>query len=411
MSTQGHDQMEMMPGPLGIPMDRMGSGTTWIPDAVRLPSRHHMKGDWELMTHGFAFLQYDRQTGPRGDDQLGSLNWMMLMASKKMAGGFFQARTMLSLDALTVTPKGYPLLLQTGEAFDGEPLHDRQHPHDFWMELGALYQKEVNSSLAWSIYAAPSGEPALGPVAFMHRPSAMDNPSAPITHHWQDATHVSFGAVTAGLMGPRWQMEASLFNGREPDQHRWNFDPIKLDSYSARFTFNPSAEWSFSAGAGHLKSPEAAHPEESLVRYTASALSGRTLGDEGQLATSLIWGANKSHGEITHSFLAEFEALTDRHNTFFGRAESVQKSGDELVIGALESELFHVRSLQLGYVREIARSHWATIGLGGSGTINFVPAALSPTYGSRTPKGLFVFLRLRPSFAPRMARPGVHQQH
>lgn len=392
--------MNMMTGPLGISMDRMGSGTTWIPDASKMPSRHIMKGDWEIMTHGFAFVQYDKQNGPRGDEQFGSLNWMMLMASRKLAGGQFQARTMLSLDAWTVTEKGYPLLLQTGEALDGRPLHDRQHPHDFWMELGALYQREINSTLAWSLYAAPSGEPALGPVAFMHRPSAMDNPSAPLSHHWQDATHVSFGAVTAGLFGRTWQLEASSFNGREPDQNRWNFDPIKLDSYSARLTVNPNANWSVSAGSGYLKTPEALHPEESIVRYTASVLNGRAIGGQGQLANTLIWGANKPTGlRITHSLLGETEAILDPKNTFFGRAEFVQKSLEDLALeeeGSSANPIFNVTALQIGYIREIAKTHWATIGVGGSGTLNIVPASLKSAYGSRTPTGLFLFLRMRP---------------
>ena len=149
-------------------MTRMGSGTTWIPDAVTLPSRDRMLRDWMIMTHGFVFLQYDKQTGDRGDEQFGSLNWIMVMTSRNLAGGHFQARTMLSLDPFTVSNRGYPLLLQTGETYSGEPLHDRQHPHDFWMELGVLYQREFTPRLAWSIYAAP-WRAALSPVAFMHR--------------------------------------------------------------------------------------------------------------------------------------------------------------------------------------------------------------------------------------------------
>src|SRR6266542_83348 len=265
---------DMMICPLGVSMERMGSGTTWIQYAVTMPSRRTMMGSWMLMAHGFVFAQYDHQSGKRGDDQLGSVNWMMLMATKNLAGGRFQARTMLSLDALGVTSRGYPLLLQTGESFNGVLLHDRQHPHDFWMELGALYQRELSKTLGWSIYAAPSGEPALGPVAFMHRPSAMDNPTAPISHHWQDATHVTFGVLTGGLFARKFQIEGSLFNSRDPDQHRWNFDRIKLDSYSSRITFNPAAVWSLSAGYGFLRSHEAFDPAESMHRVTASVLNG-----------------------------------------------------------------------------------------------------------------------------------------
>jgi hypothetical protein len=402
---------DMMIGPLGVSMERMGSGTTWIPDAVTMPSRRTMIGSWMLMAHGFAFAQYDHQPGKRGGEQFGSLNWAMLMATKNLAGGRFQARTMLSLDALGVTSRGYPLLLQTGESFNGVLLHDRQHPHDFFMELGALYQRELTSKIGWSLYAAPSGEPALGPVAFMHRPSAMDNPTAPISHHWQDATHVTFGVLTAGLFTKRAQIEGSYFNSRDPDQHRWNFDRIKLDSYSARVTVNPAAAWSFSAGYGYLKSHEVFDPKESMHRVTASVLNGRTLGADGQIASALIWGVNKhaSHPNFSHSVLGETEAILDRNNTVFGRIEWVQKSAEDLVLDSGSpvaaasgaptfpaEQSFNVSAIELGYIRELMRTHWATVGLGVAGTINLVPSLLEPAYGSRAPLGLFVFLRLRP---------------
>ena len=401
-----------MSGPLGIPMDRMGSGTTWIPDAVTLPSRHATVGSWDVMAHGFVFGQYDKQDGPRGDEQLGSLNWIMVMASRTIAGGHFQARTMLSLDPATVTAKGYPLLLQSGEAYKGQPLHDRQHPHDFFMELGALYQRELTPRVAWSIYAAPSGEPALGPVAFMHRPSAMDNPAAPLSHHWQDATHVSFGVITAGLLAKRWQLETSLFNGREPDEHRWNFDPIKLNSYSGRITFNPAESWSLSAGMGYLKSPEGLHPEESLHRITASILHGRRFGTDGQSASALIWGMNRiSGGEArTHSVLIENESIVDSKTTFFGRGELVQKTGADLALGdARAAARFNTGSAQLGYIRELARVRWATVGLGAAGTVNFVPSSLESAYGSRNPLGGFVFVRFRPFHLTRQSMGGMNE--
>jgi hypothetical protein len=340
----------------------------------------------------------------------------MLMATHDFAGGRFQARTMLSLDPFTVTNRGYPLLLQTGETYKGQPLHDRQHPHDFWMELGALYQRAINKELAWSLYAAPSGEPALGPVAFMHRPSAMDNPAAPLGHHWQDATHVSFGVLTGGLYSRKWQVEGSVFNGREPDENRWNFDPIKLDSYSGRLTVNPTTRWSLAGGYGYLKSPESLNPDESMHRVTVSALHGAQLGDDGQVASAFIWGANKHSTQSgwSNAFLAESEAILDRHNTVFGRAEIVQKSAGDLVVdnpvilrnGAVLSgfpptQSFSVGAVQLGYIREGVRTRWATLGLGAAGTLNFLPIALEPYYGSRNPTGMFVFLRMRPFHSSR----------
>jgi hypothetical protein len=341
----------------------------------------------------------------------------MFMASRPLAGGTFQVRTMLSLDPATVTKRGYPLLLQSGEALEGEPIRDRQHPHDFWMVLGVLYEQPVSSSLAFSLYAAPSGEPALGPVAFMHRPSAMDNPFAPLGHHWQDATHISFGVLTAGLFGRSWKLEGSVFNGREPDEHRWDFDRMKLDSWSGRLTVNPAPAWSFSAGYGYLASPEQLNPDESVHRFTASALHGKALGTDGQWASAVVYGMNKSshHDDPSHSVALESEAILDRWNTILTRAEFVQKSAEDLALDEPPTSLdpertFTVSSLSLGYIRELGRGWGTTIGIGAMGTINRVPAALESSYGSRTPLGGVVFLRIRPFHAPR-GMEGMHHNH
>jgi hypothetical protein len=402
----------MPPGPLGISMDRMGSGTTWIPDAVSLPSRHTMTGGWDLMLHGFGFLQYDKQSGPRGADQFGSLNWAMLMASRRVAGGQLTTRAMLSLDPATVSNRGYPLLLQSGETYDGSPIVDRQHPHDFLMEVAAVYEREITKNLALSLYAAPSGEPALGPVAFMHRPSAMDDLSAPLTHHWHDATHISFGVVTAGVFGRRWKLEGSAFNGREPDEKRWNIDPITLDSYSGRLTINPDSAWSLSAGFGYLKSPEASHPEASMHRATAAVLHGRKLGAEGQWATSFVWGANRESGgaSTTHAALIESEAILDAKNSLFGRAEVAQKTGHDLQLPEPqfgEDDVVNVGAVSVGYIREIGRWVGATTGVGVRGTVSFLPSDLGAIYGSRTPMGGFIFVRIRPFHRPASSMAGM----
>ncbi len=404
--------------PLGISMDRMGSGTTWIPDAISLPGRHLQAGSWEVMLHGFGFAEYNTQSGPRGDSQLEFLNWGMLMVTRTVAGGRFQARTMLSLDPATVGGRGYPLLLQSGESFRGELLHDRQHPHDLWKELAVLYERPVSDRIGVSLYAAPSGEPALGPVAFMHRPSAMDNPFAPLGHHWQDATHISFGVLTAGLFGRRWKLEGSWFNGREPDDRRWNFDKLKLDSYSARLTLNPNEHWSLAAGYGYLKSPEAHAPDESLRRVTASVLHGGALGKEGQWSSALVWGANQLEGSsrLAHAVLAEAEAILNHSNTVFGRVEFVQKSAENLALdtpefGFASAHRFGVGSVSAGYILELVKLRGITLGLGAMGTLNRVPAELEGAYDSRTPMGGAVFLRLRPVFAPSHGMDSMNMPH
>jgi hypothetical protein len=401
MSDTGTMQA-MMTGLLGISMNRMGSGTTWIPDAVPLPMHHTMAGKWELMSHGAGFVQYNDQGSDRGNRQFGSMNWAMLMASRKVDSGLFQARAMLSLEPATVTSNGYPLLLQTGESNDGVPLHDRQHPHDFWMELSALYQVPLTSRLGLELYAAPSGEPALGPVAYMHRPSALDNPVAPIGHHWQDATHITFGVLTGGIYTKLWKLEGSVFNGREPDDQRWNIDPIRLDSYSGRLTVNPDSQWSLTTGYGFVKSPEALHPEESIHRLTASVINARPL-QHGQWATSLVWGANDitANQGWTNAALLESEAILDRQNTVFGRIELAQKSAEELVLPTTafpENQRFNVANLSLGYIRDVIQMFGATGGFGAMGTVNRVPGDLVPFYGTRSPLGGLVFFRVRPAY-------------
>jgi hypothetical protein len=382
--------------PLGVPMERMGSGTTWIPDAVPLPARHVMSGSWLLMVHGFGFVQYDKQSGPRGDDQFGSLNWAMFMASRAVLGGRLQARSMLSLDPATVTKRGYPLLLQSGESYNGQPLVDRQHPHDFWMELALMYERALSRTVGVGAYVAPAGEPALGPVAFMHRPSAMDNPVAPLGHHWQDATHISFGVLTAGIFGHHWKLEGSVFNGREPDEERWGFDRITLDSYAGRFSAHLDSSWVVALGYGYLRSPEALDPAESTHRTTASLLHGRRLGT-GQLAAALIWGANRHGGRTTHSALAEVEAILDPRHTVYGRIDFAQKTAEDLVVGTVPpATRLNVAALSTGYIRELAAGAGATLGVGLQGTVSFVPASLKREYGSSTPLGAMVFVRLRP---------------
>lgn len=388
----------MMSGPLGISMDRMGSGTTWIPDAVPLPSRHAMLRSWELMVHGFAFPEYGKTGGLRGTDQFSLLNWGMLMASRRVRGGLLQFRTMLSIDPLTVPNGGYPLLLQVGETFRGQPLHDRQHPHDFWKELAVLYEVGITKRLALSLYAAPSGEPALGPVAFMHRPSAMDNPVAPLGHHWQDATHISYGVLTAGVY-TRWaKLEGSVFNGLEPDEDRWIMDQPRLDSWSGRLTVNPNARVSMTVGYGYLTSHERLHPGEDMRRVTASLLTGRKLRDSGQWATAFVWGMNGHEGMWSHASLVESEAILDRNNTVFGRAEIAERSADDLVIPQLAGQSFVVSTVTVGYIRDFVRHMGLTTGIGVRATGNSVPNALAEFYGSRTPTAFGVFLRLRPAY-------------
>jgi hypothetical protein len=387
-----------MAGVLGIPHTRLGSGTSWQPQTAPHYGWHFVRGSWTLMIHGVAYAEYDRQLGSRGDDQLGSINWGMLMAMHSLWGGMLHLHGMLSAEPATIGARGYPLLLQSGESYHGLPLHDRQHPHDLFMEAAALYEHPVARDLALSLYVAPVGEPAIGPVAFPHRPSAASDPLAPLGHHWQDATHITFGVLTLGMFSRTWKVEGSLFNGREPDEHRTDIEVRKLDSYAGRIFYNPNENWSYSASAAYLASPEVLHPEESMHRYAASIMNTRLLGARGEWSSSLIYGANAVAGApLANSALIETDISLDGVDTFFGRAELVQKSAQDLAIAnQSESRRYDIGALTLGYSREIMRAHGLTLGASILGTLDIVPGALATVYGTRNPKGYAVFLRLRP---------------
>jgi hypothetical protein len=406
--------------PFGIPMTRMGSGTAWLPDASAMRAWHVMAGRWMLMVHGDAFLQYDHQGGPRGDDQVGSINWAMLMAMRQLAGGTLHLHGMASAEPLTIGKRGYPLLLQSGETYQGVPLHDRQHPHDLFMELSALYERPITQRLGVLVYAAPVGEPAIGPVAYMHRPSALNDPFAPLAHHWTDATHITYGVLTAGLFTRNLKLEATLFNGREPDEDRYDFDFHALDSYGARLSVNPTPHWALSASYGYLKQPEALQPEENQRRLGASLLHTVRLGREGEWASALIYGGNKhvtpdagGSGRWEHSLIAESNLQLDGANSVFGRMEYVRKSAEELVIPGAPDQEFDIGTFSLGYVREFAAYRGATVGLGARGALNLVPRSLEGVYGSRAPVGLSLFLRVRPALLERAHAmdPQMHGGH
>ena len=392
------DMAERMAGVLGIPHTRLGSGTSWLPEASPHYGWHVVRGGWSLMVHGVAYAEYDRQLGTRGDDQFGSINWGMLMAMHSLWGGMLHLHGMVSAEPATIGSEGYPLLLQSGESYRGEQLHDRQHPHDLFMELSAMYEHPIAQNLALSLYAAPVGEPASGPVAFPHRPSAASDPLAPLGHHWQDATHITFGVLTLGMFSRTWKVEGSIFNGREPDEHRTDIETRRLDSYAARIFFNPNVNWSYSASMAYLASPEVLHPGESQHRYSASIMNTRLFGARGQWSSSVVYGANATTGApLGNSALVETDLSVDGVNTFFGRAEFVQKSAQDLSV-ADDSELrrYDIGALTLGYSREIMRAHGLTLGASILGTLDVVPGALEPAYGTRYPKGYAVFLRLRP---------------
>ncbi len=367
-----------------------GSGTSRLPGAVpSMPGIHVMAGDWMVMAHGFVTTQYTDHSGPRGSDKVYSTSMAMLMAGRDTGFGHLQLRSMMSLEP-AMSARGYPNLFATGETANGEPLVDRQHPHDLFMELAARIDFNLGSDTTAYLYGGPVGEPSLGPSAFMMRRSSRLNPEPPITHHWFDSTHITYGVVTAGLSSGKWQLEGSAFRGAEPDERRWNIETPKLDSWSVRASWTPSPRWAVQASYGKLKQPEALHPGEDEKRLTASAHYDN---GEGLSAMAAFSSKNRVPGATLTAWLAEANWDLDRHNTLFGRLENV--ANDELFPDhddPLHDQTFRVSKMQAGYARRFRLDPFE-LALGGSLSRYLKPDALDAAYGSN-PWGYTLFARL-----------------
>ncbi|HJZ67852.1 MAG TPA: c-type cytochrome [Blastocatellia bacterium] len=411
----GHDMNAMMATITGGPfksMTAIGSGTSLLPSSSPGYMWHWMKGDWMIMAHGDLKVGFNHQGGPRGVNKAESQNWFMLMGEREAGPGRLMLRGMFSAEPATAPRRGFPELFQTGETFKGRPIIDAQHPHDLLMELAAAYNIKLSENVALNFYGGPVGEPALGPVAFMHRMSAAENPAAPLGHHWQDSTHISHGVITAGMTAWRLRFESSLFRGAEPDETRWDIEMGKLDSWSGRIWFTPTPDWSMQFSYGHLVNPEAIEPGN-LKRMTASVSHNRSW-EDGNWATSLIWGRNHEHAGNSNSYLLESTANFLDNNYLYTRLELVDKPGlleenifgrrglDQFQIvggrvepGPLFERFFRVGAFTFGGVRDIVADSKLRVGVGADVTFYHVPDGLKAIYGS-SPTSFHVFLRIRP---------------
>jgi len=394
-AMKGMNEMRSALGP--YPMTREGSGTSWQPDATPMMGIHMKAGDWSVMAHGYANAIYHRQTGPRGDKKSFTESMAMLMGNRPVGPGMLGLRAMVSLDP-TMGKSGYPLLFQTGETGDGTTaLVDRQHPHDFFMGLSTSYSVNLGEEGAAFAYFGLPGAPALGPAAFMHRFSGMRNPEAPLAHHWLDSTHVTFGVATLGVSKGQVRLEASWFNGREPDQFRWNIETRKFDSWSTRLSYNPTPELSMQVSYGDLKSPEQLEPDVRVKRKTAS-ITYHLRRDDNNWATTLAYGRNdKSGPDVDVSepgwLLESTYVLRDTH-TFFARAERVRNSELFDKSQPLHRQAFSIGKLSVGYLYDFAETGPVKWGIGGLVGFLAAPSQLDPYYGS-SPRSYMVFLQGR----------------
>jgi hypothetical protein len=401
--TPSHDMAAMpgmdmgetmvMTGSLGsYPMTREASGTSWQPDAGAHGGIHEMRGPWTFMAHATINGVYSNQSGPRGDDKAFVSGMVMLAARRDLANlDTLNFRAMLSPDPL-MGKRGYPLLLATGETADGvTPLVDRQHPHDLFMELSASYTHRFSERDSVFVYGGLPGEPAFGPPAFMHRQSIMESPEAPISHHWLDSTHITFGVVTVGFIHENWKLEASRFHGREPDQFRYNIETGSLDSTAVRLSWNPGKRWALQVSWAEVKSPEQLEPGVNQRRWSASAIYTQPVGAHGWWSTTAAWGRRSAEGVGLNAYVLESALKPSAPWTIFARAEATQNN--ELTPG-FGHPVHDVGKISAGVIHDWRVARHLLFGLGGLYALNFVPTALETAYGG-DPHGVMAFVRVK----------------
>jgi hypothetical protein len=396
-------------------MGAIASGTAWQPSSGPMHMHYKVAGDWLLMFHYNLIAGLNRQGGPRGVTKFDSQNWFMPMAYHKLGRGTLQLRGMFSAEPFTFPPGGSPLLFQTGETYKGQPLIDKQHPHDLFMELSAQYTHPLGERGTWFTYFGYPGEPALGPVAFMHRLSASENPSATLSHHLQDSTHISFGVLTTGFTYRWFKLEGSVFNGREPDENRYDFDSHRWNSRSARLWFMPNRNWAAQVSYGFLRSPEAQEPDADIRRATASVQYNRAF-DRGNWASALVWGRNhvSEPGELHNLNGYTFESTVNflDKNYLYTRLELVDKddllrASDRALLGITEDHpSFRIGAYTFGGARDIRDTDKVSFAVGSDVTFYSKPAVLDTIYGQR-PVSWKLFFRIRPGKMD-MSAHGMH---
>jgi hypothetical protein len=379
----------------GMSLMGVASGTSMNPAAGEMPMLMTHAAGWNWMFMGQAFVVDTQQAGPRGHDKFYSTNWFMTGAEHHVGNGSFMVQLMLSLEPATVTSRRYPELFQTGETAYGIPLVDAQHPHNFIMGLGFTYAHPWGHDGLWEVYYAPVGDPALGPVAFPHRASAVELPQAPLAHHWEDSTHIAYNVATGALKYKLFRLEISGFHGAEPGENRWIVTYGAMDSWSTRASIFPTKHWMGQFSAGRITRPEAGQLGD-VVRTTASVHYTKAL-PGGDWSSSLIWGRNhetdtKRNG---NAYTLESVIPLSRKNILTGRAELVDKGELFDMLPALDGDSFRIGAYTLGYSREIGSAFGIfKTALGANATTYSLPGAIKPYYGDR-PWGVDAYLRIR----------------
>jgi hypothetical protein len=378
------------------------SGTSVNPGSAPMAMRMMMHGEWNLNFMADAFVTDTQQSGPRGGDKLYSTNVFMGSAEHRAGRGAFLFDLMLSLEPATITEREYPELFQTGETAFGKPIEDGQHPHNFVMGAGVHYARPVGENTIFEAYFAPVGDPALGPVAYPHRASAEELPEAPIGHHWEDATHISYEVATVGVKYRIVRLETSGFHGGEPNENRWNIGAGAMDSWSARLSLLPTPNWVAQGSVGRLTRPESYEPGD-IVRATASVEYSRPM-EHADWSTSFIFGRNHktATGADTDAFLIESVAPVSKNNFLTGRWELVDKDDlfaaqptiEQQLLETVGTTTFRIGEYTLGYTRYFPFWPPVATGVGANFSTYTLPQAIVPFYGAH-PFGVNLYLHFQ----------------
>lgn len=277
-------------------------------------------------------------------------------ARRATAGGSLGLQAMLSFEPFTLRDLGSSQVFQTGETLGGAPLIDYQHPHDLIMGLAAAFERPIGATVV-TLRGGLADAPALGPTPFMHRRSAELLPTAPLSHHQLDSSHISHGVVTAAVRAGPWNVEASVFRGREPDEDRLDLDLGALDSYALRGAWVQGATRA-QVSVGWLNEPHVSEPGD-VTRVTASIEQyGTWRGRPGAL--TLAWGVNRQVATNEHAWLLESTLGLWRRGTGYLRGEIADKhiigAGGLHPPGVQHPHIVStVSALTLGYQHELWR--------------------------------------------------------
>jgi hypothetical protein len=381
------------------------------PDPMAAMEEMEPMDHWMTMLHGYAFLTVNRQGGPSGDREFESQNHFMLTAMRSLWGGKVSLLGTFALEPATIPPRGSSELFQRGETYRNVLLVDRQHPHDLFVQVAAAWEKSLSKDAKIRLYLAPRGEPALGPVAFPHRLSASENPTAPLSHHNQDSTHIAADVATVGLTASVFTLEGSVFHGREPDENRWDIEQGRLDSWSGRLTVRPTGELSFQVSSGHLEHPESVEPGNQ-TRSTASMTYQRSTAG-GFLAATAVAGRNQTPDGPEWGNLLEWTWKFAGKNFLYGRLESVDRDLYELVNKRQRPEgspreRTLVQAGTVGFARDLPGFGDLETALAADVTLYSFTSRLNSVYG-RWPVSVHAFARIR--FGSHSGMAGMDHSH